>query len=190
MHKEFVQLLSDKEIHSLVKESNVISPFEQTTIRIPKHISYGLGSANYDARLNTNVKLFKNNIKNIVDPLHFDESICEDIIIKDYIIMPPNSFLLGVTIEYFQMPSNIFALCVGKSTYARCGIIINPTCVSPGMHGHIVLEISNTATVPVKIYAGPKHGICSFLFFKITECAQIYSGRYQSQTCLTTAKSE
>lgn len=174
-------LLSDLEIIELVKKEGIIDPFISETVRNPGFISYGLSCNVYDVRLKPHIRLFsKSNSGKVLDPI--DSNPGEFIeLFGDEFVMPPGAFALGVTLESFSMPQYLFGLVLGKSTYARCGIIINPTCIMPGMKGEIVIEISNTCPMPVKIYAGDSQGICSVVFFKSSPCLNSYNGHYQNQ---------
>lgn len=155
-------LMSDNWIVKQVKEKNIISPFEMSQVRDGK-ISYGLSSYGYDARVADDFKIFTNVNNAIVDPKNFS---LDGFIEKksDTCIIPPNSFVLARTIEYFKIPRDVLVVCLGKSTYARCGIIVNVTPLEPEWEGHVTLEFSNTSPLPAKIYAF--EGACQFLFFK------------------------
>ena len=178
-------LMSDQWIAKQVKENNIISPFEKTQIREGK-ISYGLSSYGYDARVSDEFKVFTNVNNTIVDPKNFS---LEGFVKKksDTCIIPPNSFVLARTVEYFKIPRDILVICLGKSTYARCGIIVNVTPLEPEWEGHVTLEFSNTTPLPAKIYAN--EGACQFLFFQGDEaCETSYadrSGKYMGQTGVT-----
>jgi dCTP deaminase len=188
-----MSLLSDISIKKLVEEYSMISPFEEGQVRIDsngdKIVSYGLSSFGYDARLSDEFRIFTNINSSMVDPKNFDQhSFVERT--SNVCIIPPNSFALGHTVEYFKIPRNILTLCVGKSTYARCGIIVNVTPIEPEWEGHVTLEFSNTTPLPAKIYAG--EGICQFLFFEGDQvCETSYSdrkGKYMGQTGVTLPK--
>ena len=181
-------LLSDQWIEKQVQENNIISPFEKTQIREGK-ISYGLSSYGYDARVSNEFKVFTNVNNTIVDPKNFSlEGFVEKK--SDTCIIPPNSFVLARTVEYFKIPRNILVICLGKSTYARCGIIVNVTPLEPEWEGHVTLEFSNTTNLPAKIYAG--EGVAQMLFFESDEeCETSYKdrgGKYQGQTGVTLPK--
>jgi dCTP deaminase len=171
-------------------EQGGIAPFEPQQVRrvCDRHIiSYGTSSYGYDARCDHHFKLIvNNNPGTIIDPKAFDPSSFISLE-KDVCIMPPNSFMLATTIEYFKLPRNVLALCVGKSTYARCGIVINVTPIEPGFEGKVTLELSNTTNLPVKIYA--HEGIAQFLFLMSdTPCQTTYAdrqGKYQGQKGIT-----
>ena len=173
--------LCDHEIAEYVAKYNMISPFVAETVRKPGHLSYGLSSAGYDVRIQPKFKVFTEQYTKTVDPLNFDKNCCIEVEGDSY-VMPPHSFVLGLTMESFNIPNDILALCIGKSTYARCGIIVNVTPIQPGQKGSIVLEFSNTLPSPVKLYAGEDHGVCQFVFFKINTCKDIYNGNYQNQS--------
>lgn len=175
-------LLSDMEIVSYVNTNGIIDPFIEKTIRSPGFISYGLSSNVYDVRLQPRIQLFTKKLTAaVLDPV---KGYCEEYseLFGEEFTMPPHSFALGVTIEKFNMPNDLFGLVLGKSTYARYGIVVNPTCIMPGMKGEIVIELSNTCPMPVKIYAGPLHGICSIVFFRSNPCTNVYNGNYQNQS--------
>jgi dCTP deaminase len=148
-----------------------------------------VSSYGYDIRISDEYKIFTNLNSTIVDPKSFDPKSFVDFR-GDVCIIPPNSFALGRTVEYFRVPRNIMTICVGKSTYARCGIITNVTPLEPGWEGYITLEISNTTPLPAKIYSG--EGICQILFFEGAEpCSVSYAdkqGKYQKQTGVTLPK--
>lgn len=152
-------------------------------------ISYGLSSYGYDARVADEFKIFTNVHNAMVDPKNFNDSSFVDIK-NDYCIIPPNSFALAHTIERFKIPRDVLVMCLGKSTYARCGIIINVTPLEPEWEGTVTLELSNTTPLPAKIYAN--EGICQFLFFKgASECETSYAdrrGKYQGQSGITLSK--
>jgi len=184
-----MSIMSDKWIKERAIEDSMISPFVENQVRESEQgriISYGLSSYGYDARVSNEFKIFTNINTTIVDPKNFDD---QNLVSKetDVCIIPPNSFALARTIEYFKIPSDILVICVGKSTYARCGIIVNVTPLEPGWEGHVTLEFSNTTPLPAKIYA--KEGVCQFLFFKGNEqCITSYSdrnGKYMKQTGVT-----
>ena len=152
-------------------------------------VSYGTSSYGYDVRCAREFKVFTNINSTIVDPKNFDESCFVDIE-NDVCIIPPNSFALARTVEYFRIPRDVLVVCLGKSTYARCGIIVNVTPLEPEWEGHVTLEFSNTTPLPARIYAN--EGVAQMLFFQSDEpCETSYKdrgGKYQSQTGVTTAK--
>lgn len=183
-------IMSDKWIAKMANESKMIDPFIEKQVRLDdddnKLISYGNSSYGYDARVSDDFKIFTNIDSAVVDPKNF----CETSFVNrktDVCIIPPNSFALARTVEYFRVPDDILVVCVGKSTYARCGIIVNVTPLEPGWEGHVTLEFSNTTPLPAKIYAN--EGVCQFLFFKGSEpCEVSYSkrnGKYMGQTGVT-----
>ena len=173
-------------------EEGMISPFESGQVREidgRKVISYGTSSYGYDVRCSNKFKLFTNLNSTIVDPKSFDpDSFIE--VEGNHCIIPPNSFALASTVEYFRIPRNVLTVCVGKSTYARCGIIVNVTPFEPEWEGHVTLEFSNTTPLPAKIYAN--EGIAQVLFFESDEvCQTSYKdreGKYQGQTGVTLPK--
>ena len=179
---------SDKWIKKMAKEYGMISPFEEEQIRGNK-ISYGVSSYGYDARVSNEFKIFTNVNSEIVDPKNFKPT---NFITKNSseCIIPPNSFALASTIEHFKIPKDVLVICLGKSTYARCGIIVNVTPLEPGWEGHVTLEFSNTTPLPAKIYAN--EGVAQFIFLKGNEKPQVtYSdrnGKYMGQTGVTLPK--
>ncbi len=173
-------------------EHGMIEPFEPGQVRTVddrKVISYGTSSYGYDVRCGSAFKVFTNIHSAVVDPKAFDERSFVDIE-GDSCIVPPNSFALASTIEYFRIPRDVLTLCVGKSTYARCGIIVNVTPLEPEWEGHVTLEFSNTTNLPAKIYA--KEGVSQLLFFLADEqCETSYrerGGKYQGQQGVTLPK--
>lgn len=181
-------LLCDKSIRELSKKCGMIDPFIENLAQ-KSVISYGLSSYGYDARVADEFKIFTNVDNAIVDPKNFSAQSFVDRK-ADVCILPPNSFALARTIEYFKIPRDVFVLCVGKSTYARCGIIVNVTPLEPEWEGHVTLEFSNTTQLPAKIYAN--EGACQFLFFKVSEiCETSYKdrgGKYMMQRGVTLPK--
>ena len=178
-------LMSDNWIEKQVKENQIISPFETAQVRDGK-ISYGLSSYGYDARVSDEFKVFTNVNNAVVDPKNFNyEGFVEKK--SDTCIIPPNSFALARTIEYFKIPRDVLVVCLGKSTYARCGIIVNVTPLEPEWEGHVTLEFSNTSPLPAKIYAF--EGACQFLFFKGQEAPNMSyadkKGKYMHQKGVT-----
>ena len=178
----------DKWIKKMALEEKMIDPFVDSQVR-ENVISYGLSSYGYDVRIADEYKIFTNLNSTIVDPKHFDPKSFVDFK-GEVCIVPPNSFALGRTIEYFRIPRKTMTICVGKSTYARCGIITNVTPLEPGWEGYITLEVSNTTPLPAKIYSG--EGIAQILFFESDEeCLTSYAdkkGKYQGQTGVTLPK--
>ena len=181
-------VLSDKWIKKMALENSMISPFEEKQIREGK-ISYGLSSFGYDARVSDEFKIFTNINSEVVDPKNFKPS---NFITKNTseCVIPPNSFVLASTIEYFKIPKNVLVICLGKSTYARCGIIVNVTPLEPGWEGHVTLEFSNTTPLPAKIYAN--EGVAQFIFIQGNEDPEISyadrNGKYMGQTGVTLPK--
>ncbi len=172
----------DHWIRKMAKEHGMIEPFVEGQVS-QGVISYGLSSYGYDIRVADDFKIFTNVHSAIVDPKHFDPRSMVDFK-GDVCIIPPNSFVLGRTIEYFRIPRNVLTICLGKSTLARCGLIVNVTPLEPEWEGHITLEISNTTPLPAKIYAN--EGIAQVLFFVADEeCEVSYKdkkGKYDKQT--------
>ncbi len=183
---------SDKWIRRMAKEHGLIEPFEPQQIKQKddqKLISYGTSSYGYDVRCASEFRIFTNINSAIVDPKNFDSNsfVNQD---SDVCIIPPNSFALARTVEYFRIPRNILTICLGKSTYARCGIIVNVTPLEPEWEGHVTLEFSNTTTLPAKIYAN--EGVAQVIFFESDEvCETSYKdrgGKYQGQKGVTLPK--
>ncbi len=174
-------LKPDHWIVRMAREQKMIDPFEESQVR-EGTISYGVSSYGYDIRVANEFKIFTNVHSAIVDPKHFDPDSMIDFE-GEVCIIPPNSFALARTIEYFRIPRNVLTICVGKSTYARCGIIVNVTPFEPEWEGFVTLEISNTTPLPAKIYAN--EGIAQVLFFEADEpCKMSYAdkkGKYQKQ---------
>ncbi|HKZ05411.1 MAG TPA: dCTP deaminase [Methylomirabilota bacterium] len=172
---------SDRWIKQMALEKGMIKPFEDRQVRTGM-ISYGVSSYGYDLRISDEFKIFTNINNTIVDPKGFDPRSFVDYQ-GDVCIIPPNSFALGRSVEYFKIPRNVLTICVGKSTYARCGIITNVTPFEPEWEGYVTLEISNTTPLPAKIYAN--EGIAQVLFFESDEaCQTSYAdrqGKYQGQ---------
>ena len=163
---------SDRWIRTMALEHEMIVPFTDRQVR-EGVISYGLSSYGYDMRVSNEFKVFTNVFNSLVDPKHFDERSFVDIK-AEHIDIPPNSFALARTIEYFHIPRNVLAICLGKSTYARCGILLNTTPFEPGWRGYVTLEISNTTPLPARIYAN--EGIGQVLFFESDEeCETSYA---------------
>jgi dCTP deaminase len=173
---------------SLDSNSKMIEPFEEKQVR-EGSISYGVSSYGYDIRIADDFKIFTNVNNAIVDPKKFDSQSFVDYK-GDVCIIPPNSFALGRSVEYFRIPRNVMTICVGKSTYARCGIITNVTPFEPEWEGFVTLEISNTTPLPAKIYAN--EGIAQVLFFESDEEPEVSyrdkKGKYQSQVGITLPK--
>lgn len=183
---------SDRWIRRMVEQHDMISPFEPGQAREAngeRIISYGTSSYGYDVRCADDFKVFTNIHSATVDPKAFDAKSFVDVK-SDVCVIPPNSFALARTIEYFRIPRNVLTICLGKSTYARCGIIVNVTPLEPEWEGHVTLEFSNTTTLPAKIYAN--EGVAQMLFFESDEeCETSYKdrgGKYQGQTGVTLPK--
>ena len=179
-------ILCDTQIRELIG----IEPFEENTKR-PGRVSYGVSSYGYDIRVGSVFKIFTNVNSEVIDPKKFSEKSFVTVdcsaIGKDHVLIPPNSFALCETVEYVSIPRDCLAICVGKSTYARCGIIVNVTPIEPEWRGKITLEISNTTPLPAKLYAN--EGIAQLLFFRGAAPCQTSSadkkGKYQDQPGLT-----
>jgi dCTP deaminase len=175
----------DTWIRRMALEQRMIEPFVDDQVRSGV-ISYGVSSYGYDVRVGDEFKVFTNVFNTVVDPKNFDPRSFVDIK-ADICIIPPNSFALASTIEYFRVPRDILTICLGKSTYARCGIIVNVTPFEPEWEGHVTIEISNTTPLPAKIYAN--EGIAQVLFLQSDEvCAVSYKdkkGKYQAQRGVT-----
>ncbi|HEY6820667.1 MAG TPA: dCTP deaminase [Burkholderiales bacterium] len=180
---------SDKWIRRMAAETRMIEPFEPGQVKAfegKKIVSYGTSSYGYDIRCSTEFKIFTNINATIVDPKHFDEKNFVDFK-GEVCIIPPNSFALARTVEYFRIPRNVLTICLGKSTYARCGIIVNVTPLEPEWEGHVTLEFSNTTPLPARIYAN--EGVAQVIFIESDEvCETSYrdrGGKYQGQKGVT-----
>ena len=187
-----MSIKSDSWIRRMADENSMIEPFEADQISsmgADRIISYGTSSYGYDIRCSDEFKIFTNINSAVVDPKKFDESSFVDYQ-GDVCIIPPNSFTLARTIEYFKIPRNVLTICLGKSTYARCGIIVNVTPFEPEWEGYVTLEFSNTTPLPAKIYAN--EGVAQVIFFEANEpCEVSYKdrrGKYQGQTGVTLPK--
>jgi len=187
-----MSIKSDKWIRRMASEHGMIEPFEPGQVKRNETgpiVSYGTSSYGYDIRCSNEFKLFTNINSTIVDPKNFDANSFVDVK-NDVCIIPPNSFALARTVEYFRIPRNVLTICLGKSTYARCGIIVNVTPFEPEWEGFVTLEFSNTTPLPAKIYAN--EGIAQVLFFESDEvCETSYKdrgGKYQGQTGVTLPK--
>lgn len=190
-----MSIKSDRWIRKMAAEHGMIEPFEPKQVRFnatgEKLVSYGTSSYGYDVRCANEFKVFTNVHSAIVDPKHFDERSFIDIV-GDECVIPPNSFALARTVEYFRIPRDVLTICLGKSTYARCGIIVNVTPLEPEWEGHVTLEFSNTTNLPARIYAG--EGVAQMLFFQSDPddiCETSYKdrgGKYQGQTGVTLPK--
>jgi len=179
---------SDGWIRRMALQERMIEPFEDRQVR-DGVISYGVSSYGYDMRVADEFRIFHSALSPVVDPKNFDErSFIE--FQGDSCIIPPNSFALARSVEYFRIPRSVLTICVGKSTYARCGLIVNVTPFEPEWEGFVTLEISNTTPLPAKVYAN--EGISQVLFFESDEMCEISyadkKGKYQGQTGVTTAK--
>jgi dCTP deaminase len=176
-----MSIKSDRWIRKQALEHDMISPFSEKQVR-DGVVSYGLSSYGYDLRVADEFKIFTNVNSAIVDPKKFDEKSFVNVQ-SDVCIVPPNSFALARSVEYFKIPRDVLTICVGKSTYARCGIIVNVTPFEPEWEGFVTLEISNTTPLPAKVYAN--EGLCQILFFQSDEqCETSYKdkkGKYQNQ---------
>jgi dCTP deaminase len=180
-----MSIMSDRWIREMATGHGMIEPFESSQVRSGV-ISYGVSSYGYDMRVADDFRIFTNVMSSIVDPKAFDpKSFVE--FKGDVCIVPPNSFALARSVEYFRIPRNVLTICVGKSTYARCGIITNVTPFEPEWEGYVTLEISNTTPLPARIYAN--EGIAQVLFFRGDEAPQVSyadkKGKYQAQTGVT-----
>jgi len=179
---------SDKWIIKMAESHEMISPFESKQVR-GNSISYGVSSYGYDARVADEFKIFTNVNSEVVDPKNFKSTNFISKNSKECII-PPNSFCLATTVEYFKIPKDILVICLGKSTYARCGIIVNVTPLEPGWEGHVTLEFSNTTPLPAKIYAN--EGVAQFIFLKGSEVPGVTyadrKGKYMGQKGVTLPK--
>ena len=179
---------SDKWIRNMAKSHEMINPFEENQIRDNK-ISYGLSSYGYDARVSNEFKIFTNINSEVVDPKNFKKSNFISKKVNECII-PPNSFVLASTVEYFKIPNDIMVICLGKSTYARCGFIVNVTPLEPGWEGYVTLEFSNTTPLPAKVYAN--EGAAQFIFLKGNEKPEVTyadrDGKYMKQKGVTLPK--
>jgi len=187
-------VMSDRWIKNQATKYKMIEPFTDSLQKQNQKkqgiISYGVSSYGYDARVSREFKIFTNVNSSVVDPKDFDHNgfVTKE---TDICIIPPNSFALARTVEYFRIPRDVLVICVGKSTYARCGIIVNVTPLEPEWEGHVTLEFSNTTPLPAKIYAG--EGACQFIFLKADEICDISykdrDGKYMMQTGVTLPRS-
>jgi len=187
-----MSIKSDKWIRRMAQEHGMIEPFvpgQVKEVNGERIVSYGTSSYGYDIRCADEFKVFTNINTTIVDPKNFDEGSFVDVSGKGYCIIPPNSFALARTVEYFRIPRNALTVCLGKSTYARCGIIVNVTPFEPEWEGYVTLEFSNTTPLPAKIYAN--EGVAQVLFFEADAddvCETSYgdrNGKYQGQVGVT-----
>ena len=187
-----MSIKSDRWIRHMAKTYRMIEPFEPNQIRTngkERIISFGTSSYGYDIRCANDFKIFTNINSAIVDPKNFDDNSFVDIR-SDVCIIPPNSFALARTVEFFRIPRNVLTICLGKSTYARCGIIVNVTPLEPEWEGHVTLEFSNTTPLPAKVYAN--EGVAQVIFFESDEPCEISykdrDGKYQGQKGVTLPK--
>ena len=190
-----MSIKSDRWIRQMAQEHGMIEPFEAGQVRVgeqgQKLVSYGTSSYGYDVRCAREFKVFTNVHSAIVDPKNFDERSFIDIV-GDECIIPPNSFALARTVEHFRIPRDVLTICLGKSTYARCGIIVNVTPLEPEWEGHVTLEFSNTTNLPARIYAG--EGVAQMLFFQsdaddvCETSSKDRGGKYQGQMGVTLPK--
>lgn len=186
-------VMSDRWIKEMASKHAMIEPFAAEQKKVDENnkriISYGVSSYGYDARLANEFRVFTNVNNAMICPKEFDQSSFVERE-GEFCIIPPNSFVLARTVEYFRIPRDILVVCVGKSTYARCGIIVNVTPLEPEWEGHVTLELSNTTTLPVKVYAG--EGVCQMLFLQGDQpCETSYadkSGKYMYQRGITLPK--
>lgn len=187
-----MSIKSDKWIRRMARDHGMISPFEPHQVKEGEHgrlVSYGTSSYGYDIRCSSEFKIFTNINSAIVDPKSFDQNSFVDFR-GDVCIIPPNSFALARTVEYFRIPRNVLTICLGKSTYARCGIIVNVTPFEPEWEGYVTLEFSNTTPLPAKIYAN--EGVAQVIFFEADEVCEVSykdrGGKYQGQQGVTLPK--
>lgn len=187
-----MSLKSDKWIRKMALEQGMIEPFVGSQVRHvdgKKIVSFGLSSYGYDLRVSHQFKVFTNIFNTIVDPKEFSDDAFVDVE-ADACIIPPNSFALAMSVEYFRIPRSVLTLCIGKSTYARCGIIVNVTPFEPEWEGYVTLEISNTTPLPAKIYAG--EGLAQILFYEAAEVCEVSykdrAGKYMGQKEITVPK--
>lgn len=183
--ENFMGLQADEWIKKMALEEGMIEPFNEQLVRESnnqKIVSYGLSSYGYDLRVANKFKVFTDVYNTVVDPKNFSEDAFVDIE-TDRCVIPPRSFALAVSVEYFRIPDDVLTICIGKSTYARCGIIVNVTPFEPGWEGYVTLEISNTTPLPAVIYAN--EGLAQVLFFKGDQrCSTSYAqraGKYMKQ---------
>ncbi len=187
-----MSIKSDRWIRRMAEEQGMIEPFEPGQVSensAGRIVSYGTSSYGYDVRCADEFNIFTNINSAVVDPKAFDETSFVDLQ-SDVCVIPPNSFALARTVEYFRIPRTVLTICLGKSTYARCGIIVNVTPLEPEWEGHVTLEFSNTTTLPAKIYAN--EGVAQMLFLESDEaCETSYKdrdGKYQGQMGVTLPK--
>ena len=180
-----MSIMPDHWIERMAIDQGMIEPFEPGQVR-QGVVSYGLSSYGYDIRVADEFKIFTNVHTTVVDPKRFDDRSFVELK-GEVCTIPPNSFALAKTVEYYRIPRNVLTICVGKSTYARCGIIVNVTPIEPEWEGFVTLEISNTTPLPARIYAN--EGIAQVLFFQANEACRVSyadkKGQYQKQTGIT-----
>ena len=183
-----MSILPDRWIKKMAIEKEMIKPFVEKQ-QAKNNISYGLSSFGYDARVSDEFKIFTDVDSAMVDPKNFNKNSFVSRKSKECVI-PPNSFALASTVEYFKIPKDVLVICLGKSTYARCGIIVNVTPLEPGWEGHVTLEFSNTTPLPAKIYAN--EGAAQFIFLKGNEVPEVTydqrNGKYMKQSGVTLPK--
>jgi dCTP deaminase len=188
LSRRTMAIKSDKWIRKMALDHDMINPFSEKQVRSGV-VSYGLSSYGYDLRVADEFKIFTNVNSAIIDPKKFDERSFVTVS-SDCCLVPPNSFALARSVEYFKIPRDVLTICVGKSTYARCGIIVNVTPFEPEWEGFVTLEISNTTPLPARVYAN--EGLCQILFFQSDEqCETSYKdrkGKYQAQTGIVLPK--
>jgi len=187
-----MSIKSDRWIRRMAESHGMIEPFEPGQVRSvngARIVSYGTSSYGYDVRCANEFKVFTNINSTIVDPKNFDLGSFVDVV-GDVCIIPPNSFALARTVEFFRIPRNVLTVCLGKATYARCGIIVNVTPLEPEWDGHVTLEFSNTTPLPAKIYAN--EGVAQMLFFESAEVCEVSyrdrGGKYMGQRGVTLPK--
>jgi dCTP deaminase len=177
---------SDGWIRRMALEHRMIEPFVEAQKR-DGVVSYGLSSYGYDMRVGGKFKMFDGVAGTIVDPKRFSPKDYENVDVDDFVLIPPRSFVLGQSVEYFRIPRNVITVCFGKSTYARCGLVVNVTPFEPEWEGFVTLEISNTGPAPAKVYVN--EGIAQVLFLESDEMCEVSyadrKGKYQSQTAIT-----
>jgi dCTP deaminase len=178
---------NDRWIREMARKG-MIEPFNGKQVK-KGTISYGVSSYGYDMRVADEFKIFSNAGAAVVDPKHFNSASFTDFK-GDICVVPPNSFVLGKSVEYFRIPRDVLVICLGKSTYARCGIVVNVTPLEPEWEGYVTIEISNTAPLPAKLYAN--EGIAQIIFLQSAELCEVSyadkKGKYQAQQCITLAK--
>jgi len=176
-----MSVMSDRWIRQMAREHDMINPFAEGQVR-EGVISYGLSAYGYDLRVADEFKIFTTVNSTIIDPKHFEANAFVEFR-GPVCLIPPNAFVLARSVEYFKIPRNILTICVGKSTYARCGIIVNVTPLEPEWEGFVTLEISNTGPLPARVYAN--EGLCQLVFFNAEQVCEVSykdkKGKYQAQ---------